>query len=173
MVRSYTSLFGYALISLAVSGQTDITWNDSVLVVPKIPVVVDGTTVLIGGCQHERKNVHIVVDGREIAPDSRKGREALKEDPMDLQTAFEDTETLIIGVNESIAPLLGSDSLRIDAEQGHEQWIRAREAHCGQIQAGDEDAQRIDHLKCMTWVSECRLNDLLQQYDDLIATKKP
>ena len=95
----------------------------------------------------------------------------MKEDAMDLQTANADLEGLITGVKDSIAVLLGSDSLRIAADQEHAQWLRARDAHCGQQSGGDSKTERLAYLQCMNWVSDCRLNELLEEYEEILAAR--
>ncbi|GEM_PF-3788731 len=162
-------ILAMVLWACSTHAQTDISWDDSLIVTPRIAVSVDGSVVEIGGYDHVRKNVRTNIEGREISPDSPEGRQALTEDPMDLQTVYEDIESFIDQTSLLVAPLLPSDSTRLAESQNHERWLRARDKHCASSIDDGSASQRLDYLRCMNWVSECRLQDLLKQYDDLSA----
>ena len=151
------------------SAQIDIFLQTDTSRVAKVMVDVDGTLVELGGLSRDTLNLKILVDGREVDPESRKGRRALQEAGGDgsAEAELNNLDQLIGDIISAFGDLNAGDSLRGVLYEEQALWLRARAIHCGSIDSSNSTNETRRSYGCLIWASQCRLDDLLALYDSL------
>lgn len=165
--------FGTILITFCLAGstqaQTDIYVQTNTVRESKVVVDVDGQAVGIGGWSRDTLHLKIVVKGKQVDPNSKKGRQALKEAGVDGEdeTELKDLDRLISNMIPAFNELSAGDSLQRALDHEQALWEKARTIHCGTQSTQATPAEQRQVIACRKWAATCRLEDLLALYDSL------
>jgi len=156
-------------LALASQAQIDILVKTDTVRVPKVMVDVDGQSIGLGGWSLDTLSMKILVDGKEVDPKSKKGRQALEEAAVGESDEAELSilDQLISDMIQAFRELPSGDSLRKAMEQEQALWTKARSLHCGYRAASNDPTTEQKVVSCHRWASECRLQDLLTLYEAL------